>query len=88
MAMRSTLRWGFAIILALSYLLGPGASQAHAYIDPGTGSTLLSSLGLLLGATCTVLAFGFAQIRNWGGRVVARLAARRPRESHSEESPH
>jgi hypothetical protein len=64
MAKGATLKWCLVILLALAFVLGPGAREAEAYIDPGTGSSLLSSLGVLLGATCAVFAFGLARVRH------------------------
>jgi hypothetical protein len=66
-----------AAAVSLAIYLGPATSTAEAYIDPGTGSSLFSSLGLLLAAVGTGLAIGFSQLRRCGGWVVARLAARR-----------
>ena len=86
MAMGTTLKWCLVVLLALMFVLGPGASTAEAYIDPGTGSSLLSSLGVLLGVMCTVIALGFTQLKYWGGRLIAKLTARRAREEQRDES--
>lgn len=65
------------LLIALVWLLGPGAQPAQAYIDPGTGSSLLSSLGLLLGVMTTFIALGYTQARRCGGWVWAMIVHRR-----------
>jgi len=62
-----------ALIVALVIVLGAAANPAHAYIDPGTGSSLFSSLGVMLGAVVTMLALFVGQVRRCGGWFVARL---------------
>ncbi len=57
--------------------LGPASNRAEAYIDPGTGSSLFSSLGLLLGVVGTGVAIGFTQLRRCGGWLIARVSARK-----------
>lgn len=66
-----------AAAFALLIYLGPASSRAEAYIDPGTGSSLFSSLGLILGLACTGVAVGFAQLRRCSGWLFARVFARR-----------
>ena len=86
------MKWVIAGLVVLLMMLGPGANRAEAYIDPGTGSTLLSSLGLLLGAVCTGLAVCFWQVKHWGGVVIAKLSSKReppdqPKDSHKQTAP-
>lgn len=70
-------------LIAFVWLLGPGARPAHAYIDPGTGSSLFTSLGLLLGVMTTCLAIGLTQARRCGGWFLAKIAHRRRDERDS-----
>ena len=63
--------------LATFVLLGPATSEAHAYIDPGTGSSLFASLGVLLGIFTAVFALGLSQLRRLCGWFVMRFAPRR-----------
>lgn len=65
------------ILIAFVWLLGPGARSAQAYIDPGTGSSLFTSLGLLLGVITTCLAIGLTQVKRCGGWFLAKIANRR-----------
>ena len=73
MAMGTTLKWCLVVLLALMFVLGPGARTAEAYIDPGTGSMVIQ---VLLG---TLLAGGFALKLFWRQITgfLARLFARR-----------
>ncbi len=66
-----------AVVIGLWFVLGPGANRAEAYIDPGTGANLLSSLGVLLGVTCTGIAIGFTQIKRCGAWLLIKVAERR-----------
>lgn len=63
--------------VAVSVLLGPGIRSAEAYIDPGTGGSLFSSLGILLGAVAATSAICFSQVRRCGGWLVAKVSSRR-----------
>ena len=75
-------------MIGLWFVLGPGVNRAEAYIDPGTGASLLSSLGLLLGVACTGIAIGFTQVKRCGAWLLVKVAARRgpkPCEDESEE---
>ena len=67
-------------MVALSIYLGPASSRAEAYIDPGTGSSLFSSLGLVLAVVGTGIAVCFSQLRRCCGWLFAKLAARRKGE--------
>ncbi len=71
-----------ALVIALVYVLGPGAGRAEAYIDPGTGANLLTSLGLILGVACTGIAIGFTQLKRCCAWCLAKFATR-----HLEEQP-
>ncbi len=86
MALGRTMKWVTALLVALLMMLGPGANRAEAYIDPGTGSTLLASLGLLLGAVCTGLAVCFWQVKHWGSLFIAKLSAKREPQVQPEEN--
>jgi len=63
--------------IALLWLFGLGAQDAQAYIDPGTGSSLFSSLGIMLGVVATSLAIGLTQARRCGEWLFAKLTSRR-----------
>lgn len=69
--------------IALLWLFGLGTQDAEAYIDPGTGSSLFSSLGIMLGVVATSLAIGLTQARRCGEWLLAKLASRR----HAEQAP-
>lgn len=58
-------------------LLGPGAADAQAYIDPGTGSSLFASLGVILGMVTAVFAVGLTQARRIGEWFIAKLTPAR-----------
>ena len=45
--MKRTNKTLLAGALVGAWMLGPGANEAHAYIDPGTGSSLLPAIGLI-----------------------------------------
>lgn len=64
-------------VVALLVLLGPATSEAHAYIDPGTGSSLFASLGVMLGVVTAVFALGLSQLRRICGWFVTRFTPRR-----------
>jgi hypothetical protein len=69
-----------AAVIALVFVLGPGAGRAEAYIDPGTGANLLTSLGLILGVACTGIAIGFTQIKRCCAWCLAKFATRQLEE--------
>jgi hypothetical protein len=69
-----------ATTLAALVLLGPATSEAHAYIDPGTGGSLFSSLGLMLGVFVAFAAMMLTQIKRCGQWFVAKLYFRREKE--------
>lgn len=71
------------LIIAI-WLLGPGASRVEAYIDPGTGSHVLSTLGIMLGVICTCCAIGFYQIKRCSTWVVGKIVSRRKTQSVHE----
>lgn len=64
------------IAVALMVVLGIAAQPAHAYIDPGTGSSLFSSLGIMLGVMVTMFAFCITQFRRCGGWLWAKFRLR------------
>lgn len=77
-----------ALAVATVCVLGFGADTAYAYIDPGTGSSLLSSLGMILAVATTGIALGLTQVRRCGHWLVARLTCRRAsKQNPQNESP-
>ncbi len=84
--MTRTLRRMVGIGAAAAFLLGPGARLAHAYIDPGTGSSMFSMLAVAFGVISTGVALCFTQIKYLGGRVFGRLANRWKRDDSSTDS--
>ncbi len=51
------------------WMLGPGASEAHAYIDPGTTSSLLPSIGIVFAVLSAFVAVAFQHCKRlcaWG----------------------
>lgn len=73
------------IVVAMMVVLGVGAQPAQAYIDPGTGSSLFSSLGIMLGVMVTMFAFCFSQLRRCGGWFWAKLHTRRAEKDDARE---
>ncbi len=71
--------------IALVWFCGVGASPAEAYIDPGTGSHLFSSLGIMLGVATTCLAIGFFQMKRCGEWFLTRLTRRRRADDEPRE---
>ena len=67
-------------------LLGLAARPAEAYIDPGTGSSLLSMLGLMVGMMCTGIAVCYSFVRQWGGLFMAKFTSRRTAGEQSDEA--
>jgi hypothetical protein len=47
------------------WLLGPGAGEAHAYIDPGTGSSLLPSIGIIFAVMSAFMAVCFQHTKRF-----------------------
>jgi len=66
-----------AVLIAVWCLLGPAANSAEAYIDPGTGASMLSCLGILLGIVGTAFAISFVQIKRCCSWLVMLVASRR-----------
>lgn len=64
-------------VVVWAIVFGPGATPVQAYIDPGTGSSLLSSLGIILGIVCTGIAIGFAQLKHVGRLLITKLSHRK-----------
>jgi len=62
---------------AVAILLGPGVGEAHAYIDPGTGSSLFASLGVMLGIMTALLAVGLTQVKRFGAWFMFKLSPSR-----------
>ena len=54
-----------AFVLVTIWLLGPGASEARAYIDPGTGSSILGSMGIILAVLSAFAAVAFQHVRGF-----------------------
>jgi hypothetical protein len=62
------------------------AEPAQAYIDPGTGGQLLSSLGIIIGIACTGIAMAYAFIKQWGGLLLTKIRSRLPGGHTTEET--
>ncbi len=75
-AMRS---FGRVAFLSLA-LLFTTTTNAHAYVDPGTGAMILQ----IIGAVVAGLLFYFRQLRQWIAALFNRLVARSPPK---EEKP-
>lgn len=73
-------------LFAVVILLGAAARPAEAYIDPGTGSSLLSMLGLMVGVICTAVAVCYSFVRQWGGLFMTKFTSRRTAGEHSDET--
>ena len=79
---RTTLFRLMIILVALAALAEP----AEAYIDPGTGGQLLSSLGIIIGIACTGVAMAYAFFKQWGGLLLAKIRSRLPSKHRTEET--
>ena len=71
-------------MIAATVLSGPGISEARAYIDPGTGGSLFSSLGLMLGVCAAFAAMLLSQIRRCAQWFWVKLYFRKHRDSTPE----
>lgn len=84
---KSTIRWGTAFFLYFSLITVP---NAHAYIDPASGSFLFQvTIGALLGAGLAIKMFwrriwGFLTGRTRRERAEAAAAAQVPAEARTE----
>lgn len=72
-------------LFAVLILLGLSARPAEAYIDPGTGSSLLSMLGLMVGMICTAVAVCYSFVRQWGGLFMTKFTSRRTAGEQSDK---
>jgi hypothetical protein len=59
------------LLLCVAFLV-LGAPQAHAYIDPGTGSSLFQIVAAALITTGFVLRSGWQRIRAYLARLLGR----------------
>jgi|GEM_PF-4612574 len=74
-------------LFALICVLGPGVSEAQAYIDPGT-TTLLLSPGVLLGVLYAGIGICCLQFKRGFGWVTGKLLFwRRAEQPDPPESP-
>ena len=84
---RSQIRWGTAFFLYFSLITVP---NAHAYIDPASGSFLFQvTIGALLGAGLAIKMFwrriwGFLTGRTRRERAEAAASAQAPAEARTE----
>ena len=84
---KSQIRWGTALFLYFSLITVP---NAHAYIDPASGSFLFQvTIGALLGAGLAIKMFwrrisGFLTGRTRRERAEAAAAAQAPAEARTE----
>ncbi len=58
-------------------IVGVAAGSAEAYIDPGTGSSVLSSLGVMLAMVSVGFAFCFTQIKHWCRWLASKVVDQR-----------
>ena len=58
-------KWLLSASIVLVWLLSPAAGEVQAYIDPGTGSSLLPSLGTMLAVMSAFLAVAFTQFKRF-----------------------
>lgn len=63
MCRKSMKKSAMMLSIVVLWLLGPAANEAQAYIDPGTGSSLLPSLGMMLAVMSAFLAVMFTQFK-------------------------
>ena len=54
-----------AFVLVTFWLLGPGANEAQAYIDPGTGSSIIGSMGIIFAVCTAFAAVAFQHVRGF-----------------------
>lgn len=63
--MKRTNKTLIAGALVGAWMLGPGANEAHAYIDPGTGSSLLPAIGLIFAVMSAFAAVCFQHTKRF-----------------------
>ncbi len=70
-----------AFALVTIWLLGPGATEAQAYIDPGTGSSILGSMGIILAVLSAFAAVAFQHVRGFFSWAFCKVSSmvRKPR---------
>jgi hypothetical protein len=76
---------GRLTLLTLLVAFAAMAQPAQAYIDPGTGSNLLSSLGIMLGVICTGAAMCSSLVRQWASAILAKVRSHRPAGESPDE---
>ena len=75
-----------ALAVVTIWLLGPGASEAQAYIDPGTGSSILGSMGIILAVCSAFAAVAFQHVRGFFSWVFCKIGSM-VRKPHRAEEP-
>jgi len=75
-----------AFVLVMIWLLGPGASEAQAYIDPGTGSSLLGSMGIIFAVVSAFVAVAFQHVRGFFSWLVCKVGSMIRKPKHIKEA--
>jgi hypothetical protein len=72
--------------LTIIWIWGLGASEARAYVDPGTGSALFSSLAIVLGVASTGIVVCFQQVKRFIWWLTGKFNHGTPSPDLSEQS--
>jgi len=74
-----------AFALVTIWLLGPGANKAEAYIDPGTGSSILGSMGIIFAVLSAFVAVAFQHIRGFFSWAFCKILSLIRKPARAEE---
>jgi len=75
-----------AFTLVTIWLLGPGANKAQAYIDPGTGSSILGSIGIILAVCSAFAAVAFQHVRGFFSWAFGKIVSIVRKPARAEDS--
>jgi len=85
---RHLIRCVIAAVLVAIWMLGPGATVAEAYIDPGTGSSILGSIGIIFAVISAFAAVAFQHVRGCLSWIVCKLGTMVRKSSDNKEPAH
>lgn len=70
------------------WMLGPGAPRAQAYIDPGTGSSIIGSIGILFAVTSAFAAVAFQHVREFFSWMLGKAGVSKHEQHAADETTH
>lgn len=83
---RNAMRIATAAAFVAVWMLGPGAPRAHAYIDPGTGSSIIGSIGILFAVTSAFAAVAFQHVREFFSWMLGKVGISNRKQHAADES--